>query len=107
VLLEPNALNWTYRRRIAAFAAEHRLPIISGETGFAEGGDLMSYGPSLPDHARRAAAFVEKILKGAKPTDLPVEQPTTFELVINLRTAKELGLTIPPTFLFQTDEVIR
>lgn len=107
VLVEPNALNWTYRRRIAAFAAEHRLPTMSGETGFAEGGDLMSYGPSLPDHARRAAALVEKILKGAKPADLPVEQPTTFELVINLKTAKELGLTIPPTLLFQADEVIR
>ena len=76
MIVEPNALNWTYRRRIAAFTAEHRLATMSGDTGFAEAGGLMSYGTSLPDHALHAAALVDKVLKGAKPADLPVEQPT-------------------------------
>jgi putative tryptophan/tyrosine transport system substrate-binding protein len=107
VLVEPNALNWTYRRPIAAVTVEHRLPTMSGETGFAEAGALMSYGPSLPDHVHRAAVLVDKILKGAKPADLPVEQPTTFELVINLKTAQALDLMIPPTLLFQATRVIR
>jgi putative tryptophan/tyrosine transport system substrate-binding protein len=107
LLVEPNSLNWTYRWRIAAFTAAHRLPTMSGETGFAKAGDLMSYGPSRPDHVHRAAVFVDKILKGAKPADLPVEQPTKFELVINLKTAQALGLMIPPTLLFQVTEVIR
>jgi putative tryptophan/tyrosine transport system substrate-binding protein len=107
LLVEPNALNWTYRGRIAAVTVEHRLPTMSGETGFTEAGGLISYGPSLPAHDQRAAALVDKILKGAKPADLPVEQPTTFEMVINLKTARALGLTIPPSLLFQADEVIR
>jgi putative tryptophan/tyrosine transport system substrate-binding protein len=80
---------------------------MSGETGFAEAGGLMSYGPGLPDHARRAAALVDKFLKGAKPEDLPVEQPTKFERVINLRTALALSLTIPPTLLIQATEVLQ
>jgi ABC-type uncharacterized transport system substrate-binding protein len=107
LLVEPNALNGTERRRIAAVTVEHRLPTMSGETGFTKAGGLISYGPSLLAHDQRAAALVEKILKGAKPADLPVEQPTKFELVINLKTAQALGLTIPPSLLFQADEVIR
>jgi putative ABC transport system substrate-binding protein len=107
LLVEPHALNWTQRQRIAAFTAEHRLPTMFGETRFAKAGGLMSDGPSILDHDRRAAALVDKILKGTKPADLPVEQPMKFELVINLKTAKELGLTIPPTLLFQADEVIQ
>jgi putative ABC transport system substrate-binding protein len=93
--------------RVVTLAAEHRLPAIYPSREWVQGGGLMSYGPSLPDVARRAATYVDKILKGAKPADLPVEQPMTFELVINLRTAQVMGLTIPPAFLFQATEVIR
>jgi putative tryptophan/tyrosine transport system substrate-binding protein len=95
------------RARIVAFAAQSRLPAIFPDRDFAEVGGLMTYGPNLAANFRRAAAFVDKILKGAKPADLPVERPMTFELVINLKTAKALGLTIPPTLLFQADEVIQ
>jgi putative ABC transport system substrate-binding protein len=97
----------TQRRRIAELAIKGRLPTMSGDTGFAEAGGLMYYGPSIPDAVRRAATYVDKILKGAKPGDLPVEQPTKFELVINLKTAKALGLTIPPSVLARVDEVIQ
>jgi putative ABC transport system substrate-binding protein len=93
--------------RVADLAATHRLPAMYNWKMYAEAGGLMSYGPSLPDSHRRAATYVDKILKGAKPADLPVEQPTKFELVINLKTAQVLGITIPPTLLFQADEVIR
>jgi putative ABC transport system substrate-binding protein len=72
-----------------------------------DAGGLMSYGPNMPDMQRRAASYVDKILKGAKPADLPIEQPTTFNLVINLKAAKGLGLTIPPTVLFQANEVLQ
>jgi putative tryptophan/tyrosine transport system substrate-binding protein len=95
------------RARFAALALEHRLPTISEERAYVEAGGLMSYGLNQADIFRRAATYVDKILKGAKPGDLPVEQPTTFELVINLKTAKELGVTIPPPLLFQATEVIR
>jgi len=96
-----------HRARIAALALQHRLPTMSGETGFAEAEGLMTYGPNLPESWRRAAIYVDKILKGAKPADLPVEQPMRFELVINLKTAKALDLPIPPVLLFQADKVIQ
>jgi putative ABC transport system substrate-binding protein len=93
--------------QIAALAVKRRLPAIFSQRPFAEAGGLIAYGPRIPDLWRRVAALVDKILKGAQPADLPVEQPMRFELVINLKTAAALGLTIPPTRLFQADEVIR
>jgi putative tryptophan/tyrosine transport system substrate-binding protein len=94
------------RRTIIGLAAQHRLAAIYEERDFAADGGLLSYGPNVPELARHSAAYVDKILKGAKPGDLPIEQPTEFELVINLKTAKELGLTIPDKMLTVADEVI-
>jgi putative ABC transport system substrate-binding protein len=94
-------------QRVADLAATHRLPTISDGNQFTEVGGLMFYGPDRLAVLRRSATFVDKILKGAKPGDLPVEQPIKFQLIINLKTAKALGLTIPPTLLFQADEVIQ
>ena len=92
--------------QIVDFAATSRLPAIYGLQEFAEAGGLMTYGASVPDLYRRAATYVDKILHGAKPGELPVEQPTKFDLVINLKTAKTLGLNVPQTLLVAADEVI-
>jgi putative ABC transport system substrate-binding protein len=99
-------LTITYRKRIADFATGQHLPSLHGQREFVEAGGLMSYGANLADILRRAAGYVDKILKGAKPADLPVEQPTKFDLVINMTTAKVLGLTVPPSLLARADEVI-
>jgi putative ABC transport system substrate-binding protein len=105
VLRDPLFLD--QRTQIAALAAKSRLPAVYGFREEAEAGGLMAYGANVPLMYRRAATYVDKILKGAKPADLPVEQPTKFELVINLKTAKALGLTIPPSLLQRADEVIQ
>jgi putative ABC transport system substrate-binding protein len=97
----------THHRRILDFAAKNQWPVLYFRREFVEAGGLMSYGPIQADMYRRAAGYVHKILQGAKPADLPVEQPTQFEFVINLKTAQALGLTIPPMLLFQATEVIR
>jgi putative ABC transport system substrate-binding protein len=106
VLSDPALLDGLHGR-IADLAARHRLPAMYDWRAYVDAGGLMSYGPNMPDMQRRAASYVDKILKGAKPAALPIEQPTTFNLVINLKTAKALGLTIPPTILFQASEVIQ
>jgi putative ABC transport system substrate-binding protein len=104
VVIDP--LTVRYRGRIAELAMKHRLPAMYGFREFVDAGGLMAYGVNVPSLCRRAAVYVDKILKGTKPGDLPVEQPTTFELVINLKTAKALGLTIPPSLLARADQVI-
>jgi putative ABC transport system substrate-binding protein len=96
-----------HRARLTYLAAKNRLPSIFTQRADVEAGGLISYGPNFADMYRRAATYVDKILRGAKPADLPVEQPTTFELVINLKTAKALGLTIPPSLLQRADELIQ
>jgi ABC-type uncharacterized transport system substrate-binding protein len=95
-----------HQKQILALALKSRLPTISGPREFVEAGGLVAYGPNFPDLFRRSAAYVNKIFKGAKPADLPIEQPTKFDLVVNLKTAKALGLTVPRTVILQADEVI-
>ena len=96
-----------YRRQVGDFTTQHRLPMMAGGREFVEAGGLMSYGVKPRDLYEHLAVYVDKILKGSKPADLPVEQPTKFELVINLKTAKAMGLTLSPTLLFQANEVIK
>jgi putative ABC transport system substrate-binding protein len=107
LLVAPSPLFFGQRRRLAELAVKHRLPTVFAQREFAEAGGLIAYGTNLAERFRRAAVYVDKILKGARPADLPVEQPTKFELVINLKTAKTLGLTIPQSVLARADEVIQ
>jgi putative ABC transport system substrate-binding protein len=102
-----DGMGYVYAQRLADLAAQHRLPAVYPFRETAEAGGLVSYGPSIPGMFRSAAVYVDKILKGAKPADLPVEQPTKFELIINLKTAKALGITIPQAVLLRADEVIQ
>jgi len=102
-----NPLIVNQRQRIAELAAKNRLPAIYDDREFVETGGLMSYGANLEDLYRRAAIYVDKIVKGAKPAELPVEQPTKFEFIVNLKAAKQIGLTIPPNVLARADKVIK
>jgi putative ABC transport system substrate-binding protein len=104
----PSAFLYAHRMRLTKLAVKYRLPTVHNQSDWVIGaGGLMSYAPNLGDMFRRSAVYVDKILKGAKPADLPVEQPTKFELVINLKTAKQIGLTIPPNVLARADRVIK
>jgi len=106
LLVTGDPMFFLHRARLAELAVKNRLPSMSTQGQWVEAGGLMSYGPSFPDLYRRAATYVDKIFKGAKPADLPIEQPTKFELVINLKTAHALGLTIPRSLLQRADQVI-
>ena len=106
LLIETNSVNLTNGSRIAQFTLAHRIPTMHGVRSGVDAGGLASYGPDMSAHFKRLASYVDKVLKGARPADLPVEQPTKFELVINLKTAKTLGLTIPPSLLLRADQVI-
>jgi len=106
ILVESGALLFENQRRVTALAAQYRLPAVYEWREFVESGGLLSYGQTRRENSERAAALVDKILKGARPADLPIEQPTRFELVVNLKTAQSLGLTIPPSILARADEVI-
>jgi len=107
LLVETDAMFFSERARIVSLAAIHQLPAMYGEREFADAGGLMAYATNLPATFRRAATYVDKILKGARPGDLPIEQPTRIELVINLKTAAALGLTIPQPLLLRADELIQ
>ncbi len=107
LMVLPDAIFYGQRQRIADFATRNRLPAIYDQKGYVDAGGLMAYGPSFADLNRRAATYVDKILKGTKPADLPVEQPMRFELVINMKTAKALKITFPPSILVRTDQMIQ
>jgi putative ABC transport system substrate-binding protein len=106
VLTLNSATLGSQRAQIVELAAKKRLPVMYHQSEFVEAGGLMFYGVNVPDLNRRAATYVDKILKGAKPGDIPVEQPTKFEFIVNLTSAKQIGLTIPPKVLAQADQVI-
>jgi ABC-type uncharacterized transport system substrate-binding protein len=107
LLVFPDSVTLERSKRIAQFSVKQRLPSMYGWKEYVEVGGLMSYGPNREETLRRIAVYVDKILKGTKPADLPIERPTKFELVINLKTAKQIGLTIPPNVLVRADRVIR
>jgi len=106
VVLFDDPVLWSHRKLAVALAARHRLPVVYGYSEFVDEGGLISYGPDRPDQYRRTAAYVDRILKGARPANLPIEQPTRFELVVNMKTAKALGLAIPQSILVRADKVI-
>jgi putative ABC transport system substrate-binding protein len=106
VIILADGLFIEHARRLAELALKHKLPMMYGTSEFPEAGGLMSYGPDIRNNYRRAATYVDRILKGAKPADLPIEQPSKFELVFNLKTAKALRLQIPKAMLFRADRVI-
>jgi putative ABC transport system substrate-binding protein len=107
LIVVPSPLLYAERRRIADLALKHKLPAMYGAAEYAEAGGLLSYGPSFPEMFRHAAIYVDKILKGANPADMPIEQPTTFELVINANTARALGVVVPPSLLARASRVIQ
>ena len=106
LIVSDDPVFWSYRAQVVALAAKRRLPAMYGYREYVDEGGLLSYGPDRIDHYRRTAAYVDKILKGATPGNLPVEQPTKFEMIINMKTAKALGLKIPNTILVQATKVI-
>ena len=106
LIISPDAFTVIHRQQIITLAARYRLPTIYSERNFAVDGGLVSYGPDYVDHWRQAASYVDRILRGEKPADLPVQQPSKFYLAINLKTAKALGLEVPPSLLARADEVI-
>lgn len=106
LVVHPDGLMVQQREAIGRFSLQHRIPTISGWATIAEGGSLLTYGPVLPEVYRRLAYFVDRVLRGAKPAELPIEFPTKVELVVNLKTAKALGLTIPPAVLLRADRVL-
>jgi len=106
IVITPNPVIFANRIQVVSFAQKNRLPSIYGSSEYVETGGLVAYGPNTGELFRRAATYVDRILKGTRPEDLAVEQPSKFELVINLKTAKTLGLTIPPSLLARADQVI-